>query len=58
MNSLPRLFMDPSWEMIRSLPTNDLIELIVLGLMSAGLLGAAIYGIYLGLFRRDRGDEE
>jgi len=58
VNSITRLFMDPSWEMIRNLPANDLMELIVLGLMSVGLLAAALYGIYLGLFRRNRGEHD
>ena len=54
MNTLPRLFMDPSWDMIRSLSTNELIELAMLGLMSIALIGIVGYGIYAALFRRKR----
>lgn len=34
MNSLPRLFQNQSWEMITGLPANELMEVIMLALMS------------------------
>src|SRR5215213_1288052 len=50
MNIVPRLFQDPTWATIASFSTNELIELVMLSLMSAGLIAAACYGIYIGLF--------
>ena len=56
MNIVPRLFQDPTWATIASFSTNELIELVMLSLMSVGLIAAACYGIYIGLFRRSRED--
>lgn len=56
MNSIPHLFMNPTWDTLAKLSTNELTELIVLGLMSIGLIGVAGYGIYTLLFRRHRKD--
>ena len=52
MNVVPRLFSDPSWATIASFSGNELIEFIMLSVMSVGLIAAACYGIYIGLFRR------
>ena len=57
MNTIPRLFNDPSWATISSFSANELTELVMLALMSVGLVAAIIYGVYIGLFRRKRGDE-
>ena len=56
MNVVPRLFTDPSWATIASFSGNELIEFIMLSVMSAGLIAAACYGIYIGLFRRKSED--
>ena len=57
MNTIPRLFQDFSWATISSFSTNELAELVMLGLMSVGLVAAVAYGVYIGLFRRKRGGE-
>ena len=57
MNTIPRLFHDPSWSTISSFSANELTEFVMLALMSLGLVAAIIYGIYIGLFRRKRGGE-
>lgn len=55
MNIVPRLLDNFSWATIASFSTNEIIELVMLSLMSAGLIAAACYGIYIGLFRRHEG---
>lgn len=57
MNTIPRLFQDPSWATISSFSTNELTELVMLALMSVGLVAAVTYGVYIALFRRKRGGE-
>jgi hypothetical protein len=58
MNTIPRLFMDPSWQTIRSMSGGEIVELVMLGLMSVGLLAAGIYGVYIWLFPRKRAGDE
>ena len=53
VNIVPRLLQDPSWATIASFSTNELIELIMLTVMSVGLIAAACYGIYRGLRHQD-----
>ena len=57
MNVVPRLLQDFSWATIASFSANELGERIMLALMSLGLVAAALYGVYVGLFRRKRGGE-
>ena len=57
MNVVPRLLQDFSWATIASFSANEIGELIMLILMSVGLVAAAVYGVYIGLFRRKRGGE-
>lgn len=52
MNTLPRLFQDFSWATIASFSGSELTEFIMLTALSVGLVGAVIYGVYIGLFRR------
>jgi hypothetical protein len=56
MNIVPRLFQDPTWATIASFSSDEMIEFVMLSLMSVGLIAAACYGIYVGLFRRSRED--
>jgi hypothetical protein len=58
MNTIPRLFLDPSWETIRSMSGSELVELLMLGVLSAGLVAAVLWGLYVWLFRRKRADED
>ena len=50
--------MDPSWQTIRSMSGGEIVELVMLGLMSVGLLAAGIYGVYIWLFPRKRAGDE
>lgn len=52
MNTIPRLFEHPTWDTIASFSGNDLVEFIMLAVMSIGLIAAVIYGIYLAVRRR------
>jgi len=54
MNTLPRLFTNPSWETIATFSGSELAELAMLALLSAGILAAMCYGIYLAFRRQDR----
>ena len=54
MNTIPRLFMDPSWATIRSMSSGELVELTMLGVLSLGFVAACVYGIYIWLFPRNR----
>ena len=54
MNTIPRLFLDPSWETIRNMSGGDLFELAMLGVLSVGLVAAVLWGVYIWLFPRKR----
>ena len=58
MNTIPRLFLDPSWETIQNMSGSELFELGMLGVLSIGLVAAVLYGLYLWLDRRKRTGEE
>ena len=58
MNTLPRLFQDPSWATIAGFSTNELAELSMLSVLSVGLVGAILYGVYIAFFRRKHNDGE
>jgi len=52
VNTIPRLFEHPSWDTIASFSGNELIEFIMLAVMSVGVIAAVVYGIYLALRRQ------
>ena len=54
MNTLPKLFVDPSWRAIMDLPTGELIELAMFGLVSLLWIAGMAYGIYKMFHRRPR----
>jgi hypothetical protein len=58
MNTIPRLFMDPSWETIRNMSGGELVELVMLGVLSVGVVAAMVYGIYIWLFPQKRAGDE
>jgi hypothetical protein len=58
MNTIPRLFLDPSWETIRNMSGSELFELAMLGVLSVGLVAAVLCGLGLWLFRRKRTGED
>ena len=58
MNTLPRLFQDPSWATISSFPANELIEFVMLAVLSVGLVAGILYGVYAGVFRRKQNGSE
>ena len=54
MNTLPKLFVDPSWHMIVNLPAGELIELIMFGVVSLLWIAGMGYGIYKMFHRKPR----
>jgi hypothetical protein len=58
MNTIPRLFLDLSWETIRSMSGTELVELVMLGVLSVGFVAAVLWGLYLWLFRRKHAAED
>ena len=56
MNSIPLLFMNPTWETLAKLSTNEIVELVMLGVLSIGLIATVSYGIYSVLVRREHKD--
>ncbi|MGZ5258015.1 MAG: hypothetical protein ACXWC0_10300 [Burkholderiales bacterium] len=55
MNTLPKLFVDPSWQAIMNLPAGELIELIMFGVVSLLWIAGMCYGIYKMVHRKSRG---
>jgi hypothetical protein len=51
MNTIPKLFVDPSWQGIMSLSRGELIELAMFGVVSILWIAAMCYGMYR-MFRR------
>ena len=51
MNTIPKLFVDPTWQGIMSLSRGELIELAMFGVVSILWIAAMGYGIYR-MFRR------
>ena len=56
MNTIPKLFLDFSWEGIAKLSTGEQIELAMFGLVSILWIAGMIYGGYR-LFRRKEKSE-
>jgi hypothetical protein len=56
MNSIPILFMNPAWETLAKLSTNEIVELVMLGVLSRGLITTVGYGVYSALFRLESKD--
>ena len=54
MNTIPKLFNDPSWSMIMSLPRGEQIELVMFGLVSILWIGGMIWGGYRMFSKRGR----
>lgn len=52
MNTIPRLFENPTWETIASFSGNELAEFVMLAVLSLGLVAGVIYGVWLSLRRR------
>lgn len=57
MNTIPRLFVDPSWSAIMALSTGEQIELAMFGLVSLLWIGGLIWGGYRMMSRRGRRGE-
>ena len=57
MNTIPRLFVDPSWSAITALSTGEQIELAMFGLVSLLWIGGLIWGGYRMMSRRGRRGE-
>ena len=55
MNTIPKLFVDPSWQAIINLPAGELIELIMFGVVSLLWIAGMCYGIYKMFSRKSRG---
>ena len=46
MNTIPKLFVDPSWQAIMNLSRGEQIELAMFGLVSILWIAGMCYGIY------------
>jgi hypothetical protein len=55
MNTIPKLFVDHSWQAIINLPAGELIELIMFGVVSLLWIAGMCYGIYKMFSRKSRG---
>jgi hypothetical protein len=56
VNTIPKLFLDPSWQGIMSLSRGELIELAMFGLVSVLWIAGMCYGSYRMLRRKPRED--
>ena len=54
MNTIPKLFLDPSWSGIMKLSTGELIELAMFALVSILWIGGLIYGGYRMFSRKGK----
>jgi hypothetical protein len=57
MNTIPKIFLDPSWSAIMSLSRGEQIELAMFGLVSILWIAGMIYGGYRMLSRKGRRGE-
>ena len=57
MNTIPKLFVDPSWSAIMALSTGEKIELAMFGLVSILWIGGLIWGGYRMMNKRGRREE-
>lgn len=51
MNTIPKLFLDPTWQGIMNLSRGELIELAMFGVVSLLWIAGMCYGFYR-MFRR------
>ena len=58
MNTIPKLFVDPSWASIMSLSRGEQIELAMFGLVAVLWIGGLIWGGYRMFSRRGRRGEQ
>ena len=54
MNTIPKLFLDPSWSAIMALSSGEKAELAMFALVSLLWIGGLIWGGYRMLSRRGR----
>jgi hypothetical protein len=54
VNTIPKLFGDPSWAAIMALPAGEKIELAMFGLVSLLWIGGLIWGGYRMMSKRGR----
>jgi hypothetical protein len=56
VNTIPKLFLDPSWQGIMSLSRGEQIELAMFGVVSILWIAGMCYGFYRMFRRRPRED--
>jgi hypothetical protein len=54
MNTIPKLFVDPSWSAIMALPRGEQIELAMFGLVALLWIGGLIWGGYRMINKKGR----
>jgi hypothetical protein len=57
VNTIPKLFVDPSWSAIMALSTGEQIELAMFALVSLLWIGGLIWGGYRMMNRKGRSGE-
>ena len=57
MNTIPKLFVDPSWSAIMALSTGEKFEIAMFALVSILWIGGLIWGGYRMMSRRGRRGE-
>ena len=57
MNTIPKLFLNPTWDGIMSLSRGEQIELVMFALVSILWIAGLIYGGYLMFRRRKRAED-
>jgi hypothetical protein len=57
MNTIPKLFVDPSWAAITALSTGEKIELAMLGVVAILWIGGLSWGGYRMMAKRHRSGE-
>ena len=55
MNTIPKLFIDPSWTAIVAMSAGEQIELAMFGLVSVLWIAGMIYGSYRMFSRKRQG---
>jgi hypothetical protein len=57
MNTIPKLFLDPSWSAIMAMSTGEKIEVAMFALVSVLWIGGLIWGGYRMMSKRGRRGE-
>ena len=57
MNTIPKLFLNPTWEGIMSLSRGEQIELAMFGVVGILWIAGLIFGGYLMLRRKQRAQD-